>query len=125
MPGETNIHALKNNWKMWGPKGLFTTHAAFEMGFATLIAPLGFNDLEPDSEFIKALTKEKVGPWFRKIAQQVAKLNLYDNFYKTGWTLKLSNTAKKELAPTLINAVTTVWYCAYQESLTPTKKTTS
>jgi hypothetical protein len=116
LPGETRSHAIKNNWKMWGPKGLFTTHAAFEMGFATLIAPLGFNDLALDSEYISAITKKKVGPWFRSMAQQVAKLNIYDTFYKTGWTLKLSNQVKKELAPTLINAVTTVWYCAYQEA---------
>src|SRR6201989_3312771 len=40
IPGESAGHRISNNWKMWGPKGLFTTHAAFKMGIAFLIAPL-------------------------------------------------------------------------------------
>jgi hypothetical protein len=92
------------------------------MGFATLIAPLGFNDIDPATDYIKSLASSKVGPWFRGLAQQVAKLNLYDNFYKTGWTLKLSSQATKELAPTLINAVAATWYAAYQEALATSKK---
>lgn len=122
LPGETGVNALKNNWKMWGPKGLFTTHAAFEMGFATLIAPLGFNDLNLPYEYISAVSKKKLGPWFRSIAQQVAKLDLYSAFYETGWTLKLSSQVKKELAPVLINAVTAVWYSAYQDAVKSNKR---
>ncbi|MEI9914397.1 MAG: hypothetical protein WDN66_05510 [Candidatus Saccharibacteria bacterium] len=116
MPGDTRSHAIKNNWKMWGPKGLFTTHAAFEMGFATLIAPLSFTDIMPATDYVSAISKQHVGPWFRSVAQQIVKLNLYDTFYETGWTMKLSGKLTKELAPTLINAVTAAWYCAYEEA---------
>jgi hypothetical protein len=116
MPGETNVHALKNNWKMWGPKGLFTTHAAFELGFASIIAPLSFYDLSPDHELLDAISPKKLGVWYRNIAQQIAKLKLYDKFYEKGWTVKLSSEVKNELAPTLINTVTAVWYSAYMEA---------
>lgn len=121
LPGETRSHALKNNWKMWGPKGLFTTHLAFELGFASLIAPLSFFDLNPKNEYVTSISKEKLGKWYRNIAQQVANLHIYDKFYETGWTLKLSSEVKNELAPTLINAVTAVWYSAYQEAMKQTK----
>ena len=121
MSGDTSKHKFKNNWKMWGPKGLFTTHATFEIGFASLIAPLSFKDLAPATDFVSSLSKKSLSTWYRALAQQVARWNLYDNFYKTGWTLKLSSQAKKQLAPTLINAVTAVWYSAYQEA-TETKR---
>jgi hypothetical protein len=124
MPGETSMNALKNNWKMWGPKGLFTTHAAFEIGFATLIAPLGFYNLDPTT-YISSLTKQKLDTWFRNMAQHVDKMNIYNRFYKTGWTLKLSNQARKELAPILINSVTAVWYSAYAEAMQINKKSLS
>ncbi len=116
LTGETSVHTIKNNWKMWGPKGLFTTHAVFEMGFATLIAPLTFSDIKPATDYISNVSKKKLGPWFRSVAQYVANMNIYDNFYDTGWTRKLSSQAKNELAPILINAVTAAWYCAYQEA---------
>ncbi|HEY4964427.1 MAG TPA: hypothetical protein VIH90_07085 [Candidatus Saccharimonadales bacterium] len=117
MSGETKTHAILNNWKMWGPKGLFSTHASFEFGVATLIAPLSFKDIESPDALIKDLTHESIADWYRSLAQNVAKLNLYDDFYKTGWTVKLSNKVKKQLAPTLINAVTAVWYSAYKEAI--------
>jgi hypothetical protein len=116
MQGDTNSHTMKNNWKMWGPKGLFTTHASFEIGVATLIAPLGFTDKLPSTDFLSTFAKKSLGPWYRTIAQEIAKLNIYDEFYQSGWTLKLSHRVKEELAPTLINAVTTVWYSAYKEA---------
>lgn len=113
---DDGTHAVRNNWLMWGPKGLFTTHASFEIGVATLIAPLGFNDMLPATELIASLAKQNVGSWFRSIAQEVANLNLYEDFYSKGWTVKLSNRVREQLAPTLINAITAVWYCAYQEA---------
>ena len=38
--GETPSGTVKNTWKMWGPKGLISTHSYFEFGVAILMAPL-------------------------------------------------------------------------------------
>ncbi len=116
MPGGTGSETLKNNWKMWGPKGLFTTHLAFEFGIATLIAPLSFRSLLPSKEELGILDIEELSEWYRKVAKQVAQLKLYEEFYETGWTLKLSKKITKDLTPIIINAVTTIWYQAYLES---------
>jgi hypothetical protein len=116
MTGETKTNAILNNWKMWGPKGLFSTHASFEFGIATLIAPLSFKDIESPEKLIHDLSHESIADWYRDLAQTVAKLNLYDDYYKSGWTVKFSNRIKKQLVPTLINAVTAIWYSAYQEA---------
>ncbi|MGZ6005753.1 MAG: hypothetical protein ACXWLH_06465, partial [Candidatus Saccharimonadales bacterium] len=32
MPGDNRREQVKNNWKMWGPKGLISTHGMFEIG---------------------------------------------------------------------------------------------
>jgi hypothetical protein len=116
MSGDNRTHAVLNNWKMWGPKGLFTTHASFEFGIATLIAPLSFQNMAPTDELIEKLKEQDIASWYRSIAQEIAKLNLYDDYYKTGWTIKLSNKVKNELAPTLINAVAALWYKACDEA---------
>ena len=117
LPGETRSHQLKNNWQMWGPKGLFTTHAAFEYGIAMLIAPLRLRKkirVTPDK--IAEFEALSIGNWFRHRAQDIANLGLYDSFYDGGWTVTLARRIKHRLAPALVQAVAIVWYGAAKEA---------
>lgn len=116
MPGDTVSKQMANNWRMWGPKGLFTTHAGFEAGVATLIAPLRLPRAMPTEADITDFQKTTLAKWFRAEAQNVAKLELYDEFYKTGWTIPLGRRVRRQLAPMLVKAVTVTWYCALQEA---------
>lgn len=116
MPGDTASLRISNNWKMWGPKGLFTTHAAFETGVAMLIAPLKISAGLPATKAIADFHSQSLGEWFRSQAQAVADLKLYDNFYETGWTRELARGVRKELAPSLVQAVTLVWHGAAAEA---------
>ncbi|MEK7603111.1 MAG: hypothetical protein AAB459_02630, partial [Patescibacteria group bacterium] len=36
MPGKTGSELIKNNWKMWGPRGLIMSHMMFEFGVAAI-----------------------------------------------------------------------------------------
>lgn len=123
MPGKSPGHRVSNNWKMWGPKGLFTTHAAFEMGVAYLIAPLKSTGkhLRLTSDKIDQFQAQSLGEWFRKTAQEVARLELYDAFYKSGWTIGLARRVRNQLAPMLVQAVELVWYNALLEAEAPRK----
>ena len=116
MPGDTVGHQLKNNWKMWGAKGLFTTHTAFEWGIATLIAPLRLRRAVPSSEDIKQFVELGPADWYRITAQDIAKMGLYDAFYTSGWTAALARQIRHQLAPTLVQAVTLIWYGAAREA---------
>lgn len=116
MPGHTTGHRVRNNWKMWGPKGLFTTHAAFEMGIAYLIAPLKSKRLCVTPDKIQEFQAQPLAEWFRGTAQEVARLELYDTFYKTGWTVGLARRVRSQLTPILVQAVELVWYGAIQEA---------
>lgn len=115
-PGESVIHSLANNWKIWGPKGLITTHAAFESGVAMLIAPLHVRHCSPNADKIRRFTEQSLDKWFRETAQEVARLELYDTFYKSGWTIPLARRVRSQLAPALVQAVTLAWYGAVLEA---------
>jgi hypothetical protein len=116
IPGESTRHRVSNNWKMWGPKGLFTTHAAFEMGIAFLIAPLKSAPRRPTADKIAEFEAQPLALWFRQLAQDVARLELYDTFYKSGWTIGLARRVRSQLTPMLVQAVSLVWYGAVREA---------
>ncbi len=116
MPGESAAHQLSNNWKMWGPKGLLSTHAAFEWGVAVLIAPLKFRRAMPTQDKVGHFQSVPLGQWFRETAQDIARLELYDAFYESGWTIPLARRIRSQLAPKLVQAVALVWYGAVIEA---------
>lgn len=116
MPGQTAKHAAHNNWKMWGPKGLFTTHAGFEMGVAMLLAPHNPRQSKLHAEALNRFHSQSLGQWFRGVAQDVARLELYDNFYDSGWTISLARRVRSQLSPIIVQAVAIVWYSAVIEA---------
>lgn len=115
-PGETLREQAKNNWGFWGPKGLFTTHFAFEWGVSTLVKPLRLRTAIPNKLELQTFENNEIEKWFRSIAQQVADLKLYDEFYKHGWTKPLARSVRRQLAPTIVKTVTTIWYGALREA---------
>lgn len=115
-PGETIRDQAANNWKFWGPKGLFTTHFAFEWGVSTLIAPLRLVQSMPDQADLQNFANLGIKRWFRLTAQQVADMKLYDAFYMRGWTTTLGRQVRRELAPALAKAISIAWYGAAVEA---------
>lgn len=116
LPGETASHQISNNWKMWGPGGLFTTHALFEWGVAILIAPSRLKWKVPTADKVMAFTQQSIGQWYRQVAQDIARLELYDEYYRVGWTLPLARRVRNLLAPALMQAVTVIWYGAARDA---------
>ena len=122
LPGETLRHQASNNWKFWGPKGLFSTHASFEWGVSTLIAPLRLARSVPSAAEIANFQKIGIEAWYRQVAQDIAYLKIYDDFYRSGWTTKLSSCVRKQLAPALAHAITMTWYGALLDAKAPKQK---
>jgi hypothetical protein len=115
-PGENLRDKAKNNWGFWGPKGLFTTHFAFEWGVSTLLKPLRLQSAMPTGQDLKAFQSKSLDNWFREIAQDVARLELYGAFYAEGWTKELARAIRRQLAPTLAKTVTIAWHGALEEA---------
>jgi len=110
--GDNRRDQLKKNWKVWGPKGLLTTHGLFELGVATIIAPLTMNNAAPNEKDIELITE--IGPLeiFKRTAREIAVLDMYQRFVKRGWSTKLVVDVRNILAPSIARTVTLFWYAA-------------
>jgi hypothetical protein len=106
---------LKKNWAIWGAKGHMTTHMNFELGiaFALLLFPI---HPEFDQEELKKATQLGPVEYFKSQAREVASLELYDRFYKDGWTGDIATTVKNRLAPQGARTIGIIWLLALLES---------
>jgi len=117
MHGDGPLDRLKNNWKMWGPKGLFVTHMAFEFGVATTLASMSSKTGMPTKAELKFIRENGIQAWFRQTMREIAELDLYSRFYEHGWKRPLANDIKQQLVPRIIKTVTLGWYSALEEAV--------
>ncbi len=116
LPGETPIKKVKNNWMMWGPKGLLTTHGSFEFGVSTIIAPFNRRHTPVTQADIKDLEHQGLTEIFRKTVREIDSLAMYEAFQRRGWTPRLARQVRLELAPAIVRVVTLAWYQAVKQS---------
>ncbi len=114
--GETKFEYLTKNWKFWGAKGLFTTHFLFEHGAGIIIFTMKKNMAIPSQYDIKTIEHLGLAGYFKRIAREVALLNMYEKFYEKGWNSELAKLTKKELAPKMAQTTTLAWYMAAKDA---------
>lgn len=110
--GETKREMLSNNWKVWGPKGLMTAHSMFELGVATIIAPLSMKDSVPKEHEIKEALEVGITDYFKRSAREIAVADMYMRYIKKGWTAKLVHDVRHKLGPIIARTVAIAWYLA-------------
>ncbi len=113
--GDTRRQMFLKNWQFWGAKGIMTTHGLFEWGVATTIAPLRLRSGYPNSNELVRVRSEGMVPLFKETAEYIQSLNMYERFYKKGWTRKLARQTREELAPLIVKLVILAWYTATYE----------
>lgn len=116
IPGDTRRQQVKNNWKMWGPRGLFTSHGMFEIGIAGMIKPLNFGESAPKAHQLEQIQELGVAEWFKRSAREIAVLNMFDHYRQKGWTPKLARQVRQRLGPLIIQNITLAWYAALVEA---------
>lgn len=110
--GKTRRESLKNNWQLWGSKGVMTTHFLFELGVATTIAGLKMSYAKPTPEQLVRIEAIGLRDVFLDSLAKVHHLKMYEQFHKTGWTRQLATVTRRQLAPTIVRTVTLSWYLA-------------
>ena len=123
MPGDTRREQMRNNWRMWGPRGLLTMHGFFEWGIAAIIMPLSSSSARitlQDKE-ITELQEFGLQELFKRKAKEVASLDMYETYMMTGWTPKLARQVRRQLAPMIVKTVALAWYSASQKAGVATK----
>jgi hypothetical protein len=116
MPGDTVREKVKNNWQMWGDKGLLATHIAFEAGVALLIIPMRYQRLKLFEKPPKITGQKPYLSFFKSQAKKIAAQAYYDDFYSHGWTPKLAKKVRRELVPDMVDTVAYVWYSALKDA---------
>lgn len=114
--GANRVETIRNNWHMWGAKGLLLTHATFEGGVALITLPMRFKNLTITDEQVEKAHSLGVSEYIEQVARKIALQNMYDQFYRRGWTFSLARQVKTQLLPDIITAVAAVWYCALKEA---------
>ena len=116
MPGDTLPQMLSHNWQMWGDKGLLSTHIAFEIGIAVISMPLRLGRALPNDEDVRRVEHIGHRELFVERAKQIDELQMYQQFYQSGWTPKLLSIVRRRLMPKIVNTVTLIWYSAAREA---------
>jgi hypothetical protein len=110
--GETRRESWRLSMKLIGPKGLLTSHAMFEGGAFTIIAPLRLGRAKPTAHDIEDIRKYGVVDYFQRMAKEIAAFEMYHRFLEHGWNRKLTSDVRRELAPRMVKMVTLAWYSA-------------
>ncbi|HSX32191.1 MAG TPA: hypothetical protein VLF43_02930, partial [Candidatus Saccharimonadales bacterium] len=105
LPGETRRKQVKNNWEMWGTKGLMSTHIGFEWGIAALMAPYRPKQIDLSEHDIRELGDYGVLELFKRKAKEIDALGMYDIYQIEGWKPALARTARKKLIPSIVHMV--------------------
>lgn len=107
--------SLRKNWALWGRKGLLSTHVNFELGVASalLIFPIR---IALDHDRLAQARRIGAVEFFKAEAREIAKLDLYDRFYKDGWTADIANIIRRQIAPQTARAIGVIWLLAYLDA---------
>jgi hypothetical protein len=110
-----NIGFWRRNWAIWGAKGLHSTHQNFELGIATALL---LQPIRATLNLAKLAEARRIGPveFFKLSALEVAQLDLYQRFYRRGWTADLGRIIKRQLAPQTAGVIGIIWLLAYLEA---------
>lgn len=103
---------IKKNWEYWGTKGVFMTHASFELGVAMAITPIRELKVIP-SEHDKAYIDENgFIEFFKRQALTVEALGLYETFGRDGWNRRFAGHVRRDMLPIIVNTVALGWFTA-------------
>ena len=114
--GKNKRETISKNWEYWGAKGVFLTHGLFEMGIATSIKTTRFPDSQPSTAWLKNADKKGLEQVFLDAVSDIFALNMYETFWKQGWSTKLALQTRTTLIPRICTVVTYAWYTAYREA---------
>lgn len=114
--GENRRDTVSKNWEYWGAKGVFSTHLLFELGVSTAIKPLRFTDSLPERSELEMFQRQGIEEYLADAVHRVYSLDMYQTFWKQGWTAKLARQTKRDLAPTIIRTVALAWLAAIEEA---------
>lgn len=115
MQGATKREMLRQNWQMWGSNGLLSMHIHFELGVAAAVITGNVQGVV-DTPSLQTAREQGAVETFKREAEAIHQLHLYERFAQTSWTAELARAVRRQLAPIIIRTVATEWILAGEEA---------
>lgn len=105
----------RKRWKIYGHKGILSTHVAFESGISSAIF---FNPIkvEFDAKLFSRIKKDGIKDVVMHESLAISKLNIYDQYLRRGWNTKLVKVIKATVVKRIPQLIAATWLAAYQEA---------
>lgn len=114
--GSSRRDTFARNWEYWGAKGVFSTHVLFEWGVGMAISTHRFSTVPLTDEIIANAQQKGFETIFLEAVHEIYELNMYEEFWRNGWTTHLARLSRKVLIPLIAEIVAVAWYEAYREA---------
>lgn len=110
----------RKRWKIYGHKGILSSHVAFETGISSAIffTPI---KVSFDDKLHKRIRKDGIKKVVMQESLAISKHNIYEQFLQKGWSAKLAKTIKATVVKRIPQLISAAWLSAYEEAYS-TKK---
>ncbi len=105
----------RKRWKIYGHKGILSTHVAFESGISSAIF---FNPIkvEFDNKLFSRIKEDGIKEVVMHESLTISKLHIYDQYLRRGWNTKLVKVIKATVVKRIPQFIAAAWLAAYQEA---------
>lgn len=105
----------RRRWKIYGRKGLMSSHVAFETGVSSAIffTPI---DVRFDNTLLKQIKKDGIRRVIMNESLGISKHRMYEQFLRKGWNAKLAKSIKATVVKRIPQLISATWLAAYQEA---------
>jgi hypothetical protein len=110
--GKSRRDTISKNWQYWGSGGVFTAHLMFELGVASTIVSVKFEEMCVSNDDIAELKRDGFEKVFLKSVHKIHDLKMYDEFGQKGWNRELATRTRRVLIPEIVKIVMLGWYQA-------------
>ena len=110
----------RKRWKIYGHKGLLSSHVAFETGISSAIffTPIKVNF---DEKLHSRIRKDGIKKIVMQESLAISKHNIYELFLQKGWNARLAKTIKATVVKRIPQLISAAWLSAYEEAYSSKK----
>ncbi len=105
----------RKRWKVYGHKGLLTSHVAFESGISSAIffTPI---TVAFDETLLASIKKDGIKSVVGHESLAISKHKIYDQYLQKGWSAGLARTVKVTVVKRIPQLIAAAWLAAYDEA---------
>ena len=74
------------------------------------------NIVKFDLALTEGIARDGIAQIIKDESLKIAKLNLYEDFLKNGWTTRLAKSVRATVVPKIPQMIAAAWLAAYQEA---------